>query len=61
MSNESNGVLEISKFLSEVKSQNFRDFGNEGRRCGGPSSVAVDDEKEAQKCVGYLFMQCTCV
>ena len=46
MSNKSNGVLEISKFLSEVKLWNFRDFGDEGRRCGGPSGVSVDADAE---------------
>ena len=47
MSNDSNGELGISKFLPKVASWNVRDFGNEGRRCGGPSGVAVDDAGEA--------------
>ena len=39
-------MIEISKFLPEVKLWNFRDFSDEGRRHGGPSGVAVDDDAE---------------
>ena len=43
MSCESNSVLEISKFLLEVKLWSFRDFSDEGRMCGRLSGVVVED------------------